>query len=102
MSTNKFTRADIVKIITDAGVERTNAVAIARTIVQAMADALISAGGIELRGFGSLEVRERKTYTARNPQTGDPVIVPPRRRVVFRPGQGLKTALRGLPCAVPE
>jgi len=49
MSANKFTRADIVKIITDAGVERTNAAAIARAIVQAMAGALISGDGIELR-----------------------------------------------------
>jgi len=40
MSADKFTRADIAKTIADAGVERTNAGAIALAIVQAMADAL--------------------------------------------------------------
>jgi nucleoid DNA-binding protein len=97
MSANKFTRTDIAKIITDAGIERTNAAAIALAIVKAMAGALIAGDGIELRGLGSLEVRERKATTKRNPQTGEAVIVPPCRRVVFRPGQKLKAALRSVP-----
>ena len=50
MNKNKYTRADIAKTITDAGVERTNAAAIALTIVKSMADALTAGKVIELRG----------------------------------------------------
>ena len=51
---------------------------------------------IELRGFGSLELKERKAYKARNPKTGEPLIAPARRRVLFRPGQELKAALQNV------
>ena len=100
MNANKFTRADIAKVIADAGIERTNAGAIALAIVQAMADALAAGKVIELRGFGSMEVKVRKACKARNPKTGEPLIAPARRRVLFRPGQELKTAFRNTPCLI--
>jgi nucleoid DNA-binding protein len=76
MNANKFTRADIAKTIADAGVERVNAGAIALAIVQAMADALTAGKVIELRGFGTLEQRERKARTMHNPRTMAAVDVP--------------------------
>jgi nucleoid DNA-binding protein len=42
-------------------------------------------------------VRERKAYKARNPKTGEAVIAPARRRILFRPGQELKAALKNIP-----
>jgi integration host factor subunit beta len=60
-----------------------------------MAAALAAWKVIELRGFGTLEVKERKTATKRNPRTGEAVIVPSRRYVLFHPGRELKTALQG-------
>ena len=95
MNSNKFCRADIVKIITDTGIVHVNAKIIVSAIVQAMADALIAGRTIELRGFGTLEPRERKAGVRRDPRSGKAVNVPPRRRVVFRPGRELKIALRG-------
>ena len=95
---NKFTRADITKVMTDAGIERAKAAGVALAIIRAMADALASGSVIELRGLGTLEIRERKACMAHNPRTGEAVSVPPRRRTVFRSGRELKAALRGLPC----
>jgi nucleoid DNA-binding protein len=95
MNKPKFTRAGISKIITDAGVERTNAAAIAMAIVQAMADALIAGEAIELRGLGTLESRKRKARTAHNPRTLAPVNIPARRVIFFRPGEKLKKELNG-------
>ena len=34
---------------------------------------------IEIRGFGSFEIRHYKAYEGRNPRTGEPVHVPPNR-----------------------
>ena len=95
MSANKFTRTDIARIISDAGTERMNAAGLALAIVRAMADALTAGTVIELRGLGTLEPRERKATAKRNPRTGEAVIVPLHRRVVFHPGRELKAALRG-------
>lgn len=49
---------------------------------------------IELRGLGVFEVRTKTARTqARNPRTGEPLSVPPRRKAVFRPGKVLREAL---------
>jgi len=68
-------------------------------LIKAMTAALATGETIELRGFGSLKVKNCKATVRRNPQTGETVNVPPRRRVIFHPGQELKTALRGKPGA---
>ena len=50
---------------------------------------------IEVRGFGVLYVKDTKPKPkARNPRTGEQVGVPARRKVLFKPGKLLKTALR--------
>lgn len=55
-----------------------------------MADTLISGGRVEIRGFGSFEVREYDAYTARNPKTGVQIQVKPKRSPFFKTGKELK------------
>jgi nucleoid DNA-binding protein len=99
----KFTRTDMQKIIiSGAGLDVRKATELTGQIINALTDALGAGSVVELRGFGSLEVKERKAYKARNPKTGEPVIAPARRRVQFRPGHELKIALRGAHSALPE
>ena len=45
---------------------------------------------IEIRGFGSFEIRNYKAYEGRNPRTGDPVEVQPKRLPFFKVGKELK------------
>ena len=42
---------------------------------------------MELRNFGVFEVRWRKPSQARNPRTGEKVMVPERCTVKFKPGR---------------
>ena len=95
MNNNKFTRSQIQEIIiSGADLDVRKATELTGQIIKAMTAALAAGEMIELRGFGSLEARERKAYKARNPKTGETIIAPSRRRVLFRPGQELKAALR--------
>ena len=48
---------------------------------------LVDEGSVELRNFGVFKVRERKRRKARNPRTGDTVIVPTTKKVTFRAGK---------------
>ena len=89
----KFTRCDITKVITDAGIEHAKAAGIALAIVKSMTDALIAGRAIELRGFGTLEQRTRKARTMHNPRTLTPVSVPARRVIFFKPSGKLKKEL---------
>jgi nucleoid DNA-binding protein len=42
---------------------------------------------VELRNFGIFEVKRRKPRAARNPRTGEKVMVPEKCVVTFKPGQ---------------
>ncbi len=47
-------------------------------------------GKVQLVGFGSFTVRERKARKGRNPQTGETINIPASKTVGFTPGQALK------------
>ena len=49
---------------------------------------------IELRNFGTFLVKERKGRSARNPKTGEPVKVGPRKHCAFKPGREMKEKVR--------
>src|SRR5271165_5236131 len=63
-------------------------------IVQKTLDAIINVlaaeGRVELRNFGVFEVRKRKPRQARNPRTGEKVMVGERFTVTFKPGQAVE------------
>jgi integration host factor subunit beta len=46
--------------------------------------------GIELRGFGSFSVRNYEAYAGRNPKTGEPVEVKPKKLPFFKVAKELK------------
>ena len=90
---DKFTRTNIQNILQGFGLDTLEAQKATTKILQALATALAAGEPIELRGFGSIETRERKAYKAHNPRTGETVMTQARRRVLFRPGRELKDRL---------
>jgi nucleoid DNA-binding protein len=44
-------------------------------------------------GFGTFLKRRRGERTVRNPQTGDPITIPPQATITFSPGQELRGLL---------
>jgi integration host factor subunit beta len=59
-------------------------------IFDSMAETLIAGGRIEIRGFGSFEIREYEGYSGRNPKTGLEVSVKPKKTPFFKVGKELK------------
>ena len=55
---------------------------------------LVEEGRVELRNFGVFVVKRRKAHKARNPQTGEQVMVPERYAVTFKPGKEMEGGLR--------
>lgn len=53
-------------------------------------EALLKGEEIELRGFGSFRFRKRSSRSGRNPRTGEPVKVPPKKVLYFKPSKLLK------------
>ena len=92
MTAGRFTKADIVDSLYDnTGIERKEIRKTIDLFVSEIKAALMRRDVIELRGFGTFEIKMRKGRSrARNPKTGEPVSVRPHGIVCFRPGRELK------------
>lgn len=86
-----MTRSDLVdKLAVEKNISNAVAERIVTEIFKSMTETLISGNRIEIRGFGSFEVREYGTYTARNPKTGAQIEVKPKKSPFFKTGKELK------------
>ncbi|MGH7948058.1 MAG: integration host factor subunit beta [Candidatus Binataceae bacterium] len=69
------------------------------TIVNAMFDAMAGSlargDRIEIRGFGSFGVKQRRARQGRNPKTGEVVKVDAKRIPFFRAGKELRSEING-------
>jgi integration host factor subunit beta len=59
-------------------------------IFKGFTDELKKGGRIEIRGFGSLIVRNYTAYRGRNPKTGSSIDVSPKRLPFFKVGKELR------------
>jgi len=90
---NKLTKAEIIERIFDSsGISRKDIHFVIDSFFNEVKSALNEDRVVELRGFGTFEIRTRKgREKARNPKTGDIVPVESHGVTVFRPGKELKT-----------
>ncbi len=86
-----MTKADLIQALADQmDMTAKEAKSIVETILETMADALAEGRNVELRGFGSFQVRDYDTYTGRNPKTGAEITVAPKRLPFFKVGKDLR------------
>jgi integration host factor subunit beta len=88
----KMTKAEIIeRIYEKSGVSRKDIHGVIDLFFDEVKDALTEDRVVELRGFGTFEIRTRKgREKARNPKTGEVVPVQTHGVTVFRPGKELK------------
>jgi integration host factor subunit beta len=72
------------------GISYKKAEEIINTVFDTMSAALLEGERIEIRGFGSFVVKDYKSYTGRNPKTGDTIAVKPKKLPFFKVGKELK------------
>ena len=73
-ATPTMTKADLVEEVTKLGdLTRRDSETIVETIFDSVIGALKSGDKIEIRGFGSFRIRQRKPRIGRNPKTGTKV-----------------------------
>lgn len=92
MTGKKLTKADIIDSINvKTGTNRKDIHAVIDLFIEEIKTALTDGRVVELRGFGTFEIRVRKgRKKARNPKTGEPVSVNAHGVAAFRPGKELK------------
>jgi integration host factor subunit beta len=86
-----MTKAELVEEVTQLGdLTRRDGEVIVDTIFDAVIGALKAGDKIEIRGFGSFRIRQRKPRIGRNPKTGAKVEVPAKRVPYFKPSKELR------------
>ncbi len=89
-------RSELIEAVAmQANLPKKQAEIAVNTIFDSMTDALISGERVEIRGFGSFTNRYYGAYTGRNPKTGSPVEVPPKRLPFFKVGKDLRERVNG-------
>ncbi len=90
-----MTKKEIVKTISEEiGLTQLKTKEIVQKTFDAIVETLVSEGRIELRNFGVFEVKKRAARKARNPRTGDKVLVPEKYVVTFKPGKEMEARVR--------
>lgn len=88
---NKSDLVDRVASATDLA--KTKAGDAVDAVLDEITKALRRGDRVQLTGFGTFEVRDRKARKARNPQTGEPIQVPASKAPAFKAGKSLKDAV---------
>ncbi len=65
------------------------------TVVEEMISAIVDDNRIEIRGFGSFQARKHSTKNGYNPTTGEIMLVPAGRTVLFKPSRDLTKKMNG-------
>jgi len=86
-----LTKADIVDVIASAtGLTKVETEAVVDGFISTVINALKEGRNIEIRGFGSFKVKKRKGRIARNPRTGEQVMVDEHWVPLFKVSKDLK------------
>jgi integration host factor subunit beta len=100
-----MTKAELVEEVARVSdLTKKHSESIVNTVFDSIVEALQKDEKIELRGFGSFRIRQRRSRQGRNPKTGDKVDVPAKRIPYFKPGKELKELINSSassPAAVP-
>ena len=99
MPASKKTKSELIdQIYQKTGHELKDIRSVVDYFLEEVKDALDAGLPVELRGFGTFEIRERKgRKKARNPKTGEIVSVEDHAVVAFRAGKDLKSSVWDIP-----
>ena len=86
-----MTKSDLINALyREFDITRRDAVAIVNLFFSEISNALLNGDKVEIRGLCSLYVKNYEAYTGRNPKTGEPAKVKPKKLPFFKCGKELK------------
>jgi integration host factor beta subunit len=89
---SSMTKSDLIERVAERmpHISKKDTEVVVNTIFDSMTDALRTGERIEIRGFGSFQVKIRDAREGRNPKTGEIVRIPAKRTPFFKVGKDLK------------
>jgi nucleoid DNA-binding protein len=90
----QMTKQQLVEAVSvKTGREQAEVENVLEAVLGSIADALTSNERVDLRGFGSFAVKDKKERQGRNPRTGETITIAAKRNASFKPGKELSEKL---------
>ena len=88
-------KADLVqRVAEDLNMRKKDVKEVLDAMLDQVSASLDKGSKVQLTGFGTFEVRERKERTGVKPGTTDKIKIPSSKYPAFKPGKGLKDRVR--------
>ena len=98
-----LTKADIASSLAEKiGVSRYKSKVLVELFFDVIINALAGNEEVKLSGFGTFKLRDKGARPGRNPRTGEPYEITPRRVVTFRASNKLKSQVAGVALLLGE
>ena len=92
-----LTKADIAEqIAKKVGYTKLKSAALVNSIFEIIKAGLEDNQKVLITGFGKFSARERRERTGRNPITGEPIVLPPKKVVTFECSGKLRNKINGM------
>ena len=89
-----MTKAELINAIAEkGGLTKKDAEKSLNAVVASITDALVNGDKVQIVGFGTFEVRERKAREGINPQTKKKISIAATKVPAFKAGRALKDAV---------
>ncbi len=97
------TKTDLVEEVSRVvEISRRDGAAVVETVLETVLQAVRNGSRVEIRGFGTFATRQRGGRMARNPRTGERVVVGPKKVPFFKPGKELLKVIQHAPESRPD
>ena len=94
MAGTTITRSQLSEAVyQEIGLSRNESADLLESVLNKISDTLAGGVSVKISSFGSFSVREKGQRAGRNPKTGEEVPILPRKVLVFRPSQVLKSQI---------
>ena len=94
MSDSTITRAHLSEAVyQEVGLSRNESADLVEAVLELVSEALEKGEAVKISSFGTFSVRQKGQRIGRNPKTGEEVPIYPRKVLVFRPSQVLKSRI---------
>ena len=96
MAGKTVTRADLSEALhEEVGLSRQECSGLVERMLEMIVETLERGETVKLSGFGVFQVRDKRARMGRNPKTGEPAAIVPRRVISFRASQIMKAKVDG-------
>ncbi len=89
-----MTKSELIAVVADkTEMTKKDADTAVNAVITAITEALVEGNKVQIIGFGTFEVRDRKEKESINPRTKETFISPAKKAPAFKAGKALKEAV---------